>query len=130
MSSQISRKGGFWVSGQYYPNTLLQSAFDMIGDFMTGETGATPAKLGILDASLDEITMKDADFTQNPFTPPSVGVTVRADAVFGADEVTSDIAFFVLADSLGVHLAIAEVDPPIPASTGIVVTREDVFSEA
>lgn len=130
MSSRIERKGGFWVSGRYYPNTLLQAAFDMLGDFMTGETSTPPGKIGLMDASLNMIALKDATFTQNPFTAPAVGVTVRADAVFTSDEVTADIAHFVLADTNGILLAQAAVDPAIPSATGIVVTREDVISEA
>lgn len=126
--SNTEIKSGFEAAGEYYPNSLNQSAFDMLGEFLCGNETAAPAAIAILNETEQPISVKLATFTQSPLAAPAVGVRVTGSVEFLETETLQPAHFLVLLDATGAELARAPISPPWTAGVSAIVTRIDTIS--
>lgn len=110
------------------PNTLFQAAFNLVAALVSGQTTTNRfSQIALLDTAGEVIASKAAVFSFTPILP-GPGTTVTGSAAFIGGEVTEDVHALQLRDVNGVPLAQADLDPPLPASFSINVTRDDVFT--
>lgn len=126
--TKMKSKGEWKLGRRVHRNTLFQSAFDLVGDLLTGTQAREFGSIRLLDVSEGTIATEAVSFSYQALSP-GPGIVITGEATFAGVDITADAHHIALLDTDGTVLAQADISSePIPQGVTTIVTRSDTFA--